>query len=77
MTDKRQPMHEDEVVALFRCASERFGELAALFAVLSQRLGQQGLDEFKLATLGRDAAADYENLCGCWSEQVDESGVWK
>jgi hypothetical protein len=71
----RKPMPVDEVVALFKCASDRFGELSALFAVLGQRKHETAFDIVKLASLGRDAASDYENMCGMWSEQVDDSGV--
>jgi len=67
------PMHKDDAVMWFRCCGERFGELAALFDAIAGRINKHdGLH--KLATLGKDAAADYENMADCWREQLEKGG---
>lgn len=69
-----QPMAKEDAAAFFRCCSERFGELYVLFDVIVRRVGKYD-DLHKLARLGKDAAFDYENMAGCWSEQIENAGV--
>lgn len=66
-------MHKDDAVGYFRCCSDRFGELAALFDAIAQRINEHD-DLHKLATLSKDAAADYENMADCWREELDKGG---
>ena len=67
------PMHKDDAVTWFRCCHERFGELAVLFDVLTQRIDEHD-DLRKLATLGKDVASDYENMADCWREELEKGG---
>ncbi len=70
------PLHVGDVAAFLRSASDRFGELAALFDVLSQRLHVDEQDDLrKLARLGKDVAFDYENTFDSFREQVEKGGV--
>lgn len=70
------PMHKEDAVAFFACCSDRFGELAALFDVIAQRIDERD-NLHKLATLGKEAARDYENFADCWSEQLEKGGFRK
>jgi hypothetical protein len=67
------PMAKDDAVMYFGCCGTRFGELAALFDVLAKRINEHD-DLHKLATLGKDVAADYENMADCWREELEKGG---
>lgn len=68
------PIHREDVAVFFHCASDTFGQLAALFDAIGRQLNEH--DELhKLAMLGRDVAQDYENITNCWGEQAEKGGV--
>lgn len=68
------PVAKDDVAMYFACCTERFGELSALFDAIARRIGEHD-DLHKLAKLGKDVAADYENVTDCWREEVEKGGV--
>ena len=67
------PMPKDDAVAYYRIASDKFGELYALFDAISKALPEHDKAR-KLATLGKDVAQDYENQADCWREQLQHGG---
>jgi hypothetical protein len=68
-----QPVHMADAVGWFNACSDRFGELSALFDVLAKRIDKHD-DLRKLATLGKDAAQDYENVADLWREELEKGG---
>ena len=73
------PMPIEDAVMYYEIASDKFGELAALFGALKQRLGEHGelYELHKLDRMGVDVATDYENQVDCWREQLKEGGFKK
>jgi len=70
------PMHKEDAAAFFGSCFVRFGELAALFDAI-RRLANDPCNAVtlaRLAMLGKDAAADYENMADCWREQLEKGG---
>lgn len=67
-------MTQDVVATNLGIASEKFGELAALFDAIAKELPEDDSAR-KLATLGKFVAQDYEEQAGCWKEWVEGVGI--
>lgn len=68
-----RPMPKNDAVAWFRCCSECFGELAALFDAIRRQCAT-GTDLDKLCALGAEVASDHENMADCWREELEQGG---
>lgn len=70
--DQRTP--SADMALHLRVASDKFGELAAIFDIIERRTDEQD-DLHKLARLGKDVAQDYEEQAACWREKLEAEAM--